>query len=172
MDIIGRISVPDLVDSGLTFPLASDFGYGYSQDFPVVVHTFGSGDAKIEQRFATGIGPKKQAFRRGNLSLANRNSLFAFWESLQGPWKTFLYNAPAANQTTTATKVIWESAPLSAQYLIHACQVGFNFVEVPDPTSAPSYGISSTCTRFPSDGLSAALLDAVQQIIPLIRIRV
>ena len=172
MDTIGRISVPDLIDSGLTFPLKSDFGYGYSQDFPIVVHAFGSGDAKREQRYQTGIGPKKHAFRRGNLSLPNRNALFAFWESLQGPWKTFLYSAPGADQTSATVKVIWESAPLSAQYLVHACQVGFNFVEVPDPASAPSYAVTATCTRFPSDTLQSALLDQVQQIIPLVHIRV
>ncbi|SPE29618.1 hypothetical protein SBA6_1130040 [Candidatus Sulfopaludibacter sp. SbA6] len=29
-DSIGRITVPALVDSGLTFPLTSDFGYGFT----------------------------------------------------------------------------------------------------------------------------------------------
>lgn len=36
-DTIGRISVPALVDSGLTFPLTSDFDFGFTQNRPVVV---------------------------------------------------------------------------------------------------------------------------------------
>jgi hypothetical protein len=171
-DTIGRIAVPAPVDSGLTFPLTSDFGFGFSQAFPVVVHRFGTNDAKNEQRFQTGIGPRKFAFKRQNLSLTNRNTLLTFWEGLQGPWSSFLYNVPNADGTFALTKVIWESTPISLQYLIHACQVGFNLIEVPDPASAPSYGITSTCTRFPSSALASALTDQVQQIVPLVRIRV
>ena len=171
-DTIGRISVPTLVDSGLTFPLAGDMGYGFSQDRPVVVHRFGELDAKAEQRFAVGIGPRKFAFRRQHLSLRDRNSLVAFWESLQGAWKSFTYNVPNADQTLTPTKVTWEYAPLTIQYLANACTVGFNFIEVPDPAAAPNYPVNSTCTRFPSAALQTALLSQVQQIIPLVHIRV
>ncbi len=62
-DAIGRISVPALVDSGVTFPLTSDSGYGFTQERPVVVHQFGELDAKAEQRFAVGIAPRKVALR-------------------------------------------------------------------------------------------------------------
>ena len=171
-DTIGRISVPTLVDSGLTFPLAGDMGYGFSQDRPVVVHRFGELDAKAEQRFAVGIGPRKFAFRRQRISLRDRNSLVAFWESLQGAWKSFSYNVPNADQTLTATKVTWEYAPLTIQYLANACTVGFNFIEVPDPAAVPNYPVSSACTRFPSAALQTALLSQVQTIIPLVHIRV
>ncbi len=41
-----------------------------------------------------------------------------------------------------------------------------------DPAQAPSYTVASTCVRFPSSALSTALLSEVQQIIPLIHIRV
>jgi hypothetical protein len=171
-DTIGRISVPTLVDSGLTFPLAGDMSYGFSQDRPVVVHRFGELDAKAEQRFAVGIGPRKFAFRRQHLSLRDRNSLVSFWEGLQGPWKSFSYNVPNADQSFTPTKVTWEYAPLAIQYLATSCTVGFNFLEVPDPAAAPSYPINSTCVRFPSAVLQTALLSQVQQIIPLVHIRV
>ena len=169
-DTIGRISVPSLVDSGLTFPLTGDMGYGFSVDRPVVVHRFGELDAKAEQRFAVGIGPRKHAFRRQHLSLRDRNALASFWEAVQGAWKSFTYNAPAANQSLTPTKVTWENAPLSIQYLANACSVGFNFLEV--PTSTPTYAINSTSIRYPSSALQAALLSQVQQIIPLVHIRV
>ncbi len=178
-DTIGRITVPSLVSSGLTFPLTSDFGYGFTQDRPVVVHRFGELDAKAEQRFAVGLGPRKFAFRRQHLSKRDRNSLVSFWEGLQGAWQSFTYNVPnpvqtsnprAATETMTPTTVTWEYAPLSIQYLANACQVGFNFIEVPG--TGPTYPVSSTCTRFPSSALQSALLSQVQQIIPLIHIRV
>ena len=103
-DTIGRMSVPTLVDSGLTFPLTSDFGYGFTQDRPVVVHQFGELDAKAEQRYAVGIGPRKFAFRRQHLSMRDRNSLVSFWESPQGAWKSFTYNVLNPDQSATATK--------------------------------------------------------------------
>ncbi len=171
-DTIGRIPVPALADSGLTFPLTSDFGYGFTQDHPVVVHQFGELDAKAEQRFAVGLGPRKFAFRRQHLSMRDRASLVSFWEGLQGAWKSFTYNAPNPDQSTTPTKVTWEYAPLTIQHLTNAFQAGFNFIEVPDPAAAPSYAVNSTCLRFPSTALQSALLSQVQQIIPLVHIRV
>jgi hypothetical protein len=171
-DTIGRIIVPTLVDSGLTFPLTSDFGYSLSQERPVVVHQFGELDAKAEQRYAVGLGPRKFAFRRQHLSMRDRATLVSFWESLQGAWKSFTYNVPNPDQTTTPTKVTWEYSPLAIQYLANACQTGFNFIEVPSPSAAPSYAVNSTCLRFPSTALQSALLSQVQQIIPLVHIRV
>jgi hypothetical protein len=169
-DTIGRITVPSLASSGQTFPLTSDIGFGFAQDRPVVVHRFGELDAKAEQRFAVGLGPRKFAFRRQHLSKRDRNSLISFWEAIQGAWQSFTYNVPKADQTTTPTTVTWEYAPLSLQYLANACQTGFNFIEV--PTAGPIYQVDSTCTRFPSSALKTALLSQVQQIIPLIHIRV
>ncbi|MGD0497537.1 MAG: hypothetical protein ABSC23_03775 [Bryobacteraceae bacterium] len=169
-DTIGRIPVPDLVSSGLTFPLTGDQNYGFSQDRPVIIHRFGSLDAKQEQRFLAGTGPRKFAFRRQHLSRADRNSLMAFWEGIQGAWKSFTYNAPNPNGTTTPVTVTWEYAPISVQYFVNACQTGFNFIEV--PASGPTYAITSTCVRFPSTALSSALASEVQQVIPLIHIRV
>src|SRR5579885_1257663 len=180
-DTIGRITVPSLVSSGLTFPLTSDFGYGFTQDRPVVVHRFGELDAKAEQRFAVGLGPRKFSFRRQHLSKRDRNSLVSFWEGLQGAWQSFTYNVPnpvqvasprATSETTTATTVTWEYAPLSIQYLANACQTGFNFIEVPSPPATPYPVNAAPSVRFPSSAMSTALLSEVQQIIPLVHIRV
>jgi hypothetical protein len=114
-DTIGRISVPALVDSGLTFPLTSDFGYGFSQERPVVVHQFGELGAKADQRYAVGLGPRKFAFRRQHLTMRDRATLASFWESLQGAWKSFTYNVPNPDQTTTPRKVSGEYASLAIQ---------------------------------------------------------
>jgi hypothetical protein len=68
--------------------------------------------------------------------------------------------------------VTFEQAPISFEYLRSAVQIGLNFNEVVDSTQAPSYTVNSTCLRFPSSALSTALLSGVQQIIPLMHIRV
>ena len=91
---------------------------------------------------------------------------------MQGPWQAFTYNVPNADGTTTGVLVTFEQAPISFEYLRNAVQVGLNFIEVVDPTQAPTYTVNSTCLRFPSSALSTALLSEVQQIIPLVHIRV
>src|SRR5208282_6375856 len=96
---------------------------------------------------------------------AETNQLKAFWESMQGPWQAFTYAVPNPDGTTTGVLVTFEQAPISFEYLRSAVQVGLNLVEVVDPTSAPTYTISSTCVRFPSTALSTALLSEVQQIV-------
>jgi hypothetical protein len=91
---------------------------------------------------------------------------------MQGPWQAFTYNVPNPDGTTTGVLVTFEQAPISFEYLRNAAQVGFNLVEVVDPAAAPSYTVASTCVRFPSSGLATALLSEVQQIVPLVHIRV
>ena len=171
-DTIGRISVPTTTASGKTFPLVSDFGYGLSQDYPIIVHRFGELATKAEQRFQAGIGPRKFPFKRAVLSRSDRAQLFDFYESVQGSFQSFLYNAPKADSSTEAVSVIFDTQPLSIEDMATWCKTGFSFVEAFDPSSAPSYPVTSTCLRFPSDALKTALLDQVQQIIPLVHIKV
>ena len=181
-DLIGRISVPTTVLStggaGLSgtqvFPLTTELSsYGFSVERPVIVHRFGSMDAKQEQRFYSGIGPRKFRFSRGNLGWTEARELRSFWESMQGPWEAFTYNVPNPGGTTTSVLVTFEETPVSFNYLRNACQTGFNLVEVVDPTAAPTYAVvAAPCLRFPSTALSAALLSEVQEIVPLIHIRV
>src|SRR5579885_1973462 len=171
-DTIGRITVPTVINSGQTFPLTTQYPFGFSVERQVIVHRFGTLDAKQEQRYYAGIGPRKFQFRPPNRGWSEARQLRAFWESMQGAWKAFTYNVPNPDGTTSAMLVTFEQAPISFEYLRNACQVGFNFVEVVDPTQAPSYTVASTCLRFPSSALSPALLSEVQQIIPLVHIRV
>ena len=171
-DTIGRITVPTVTNSGQTFPLTTQYPFGFSVERPVIVHRFGSLDAKQEQRYYVGIGPRKFQFKRPNLNWTEGRQLKAFWESMQGPWKAFTYNVPNPDGTTSGALVTFEQAPISFEYLRNAAQVGLNLVEVVDPTQAPTYAITSTCLRFPSSALSTALLSEVQQIIPLVHIRV
>jgi hypothetical protein len=171
-DTIGRITVPSVTNSGQTFPLTTQYPFGFSVERPVIVHRFGSLDAKQEQRYYVGIGPRKFQFKRPNLGWTESNQLKAFWESMQGPWQAFTYTVPNPDGTTSSVLVTFERVPISFEYLRNAVQVGLNFIEVVDPTAAPAYSISSTCTRFPSSALSTALLSKVRQIVPLLHIRV
>jgi hypothetical protein len=69
--------------------------------------------------------------------------------------------------------VFFEDAPLTLEQLTDAaCSVGLTFVGLFDAATAPSYGITEVATRFPTGTLAAALTGQVQEIIPLIRIRV
>ena len=171
-DTIGRITVPTVINSGLTFPLTAQYPHGFTVERPVITHRFGTLDAKQEQRYFVGVGMRKFQFKRATLRLTELTALRNFWESLQGPWQAFTYNAPTPSGSTTAVLVTFEQAPISFEHLRNASQAGLNLIEVVDPTAAPSYSIASTCTRFPSSTLSTALLAEVQEIIPLIHIRV
>ena len=41
-DTIGRITVPTVINSGQTFPLTTQYPFGFSVEHPVIVHRFGS----------------------------------------------------------------------------------------------------------------------------------
>jgi hypothetical protein len=179
-DFIGRISVSSVVlstsGSGIggtqVFPLIARYNIGFSQDRPVITHRFGSLDAKQEQRYFVGIGARKFPFQHPALNWTEKNQLRDFWEAMQGPWMAFTYPVPNADGTTSNVLVTFEQTPLSFDYLRNVAQVGFNFVEVVDPAAAPVYSIVSTCLRFPSDALTTALLSEIQEVVPLVHIRV
>ena len=134
-DTIGRITVPTVTNSGLTFPLTTQYPFGFSVERPVITHRFGSLDAKQEQRYFVGVGPRKFQFKRPNLSWTDARSLRAFWEEMQGPWQAFTYTVPNADGSTSSVLVTFEQAPISFDYLRTAVQVGLNLVEVIDPAA-------------------------------------
>jgi hypothetical protein len=45
-DTIGRTTVPTVLDLGQTFPLTTQYPFGFSVERSVMVHRFGSLDAK------------------------------------------------------------------------------------------------------------------------------
>ncbi|MBN1567942.1 MAG: hypothetical protein JXA73_08840 [Acidobacteria bacterium] len=169
-EYIGNIVIPEIVPSG-TFPIVSDYGYGMSQKPLVVVHRFGSANAKIEQRFYLGSGAKRFTVRRAAMNETHRKALRDFWESKYGPYGAFTYNAPNDDGNgTTAYTCRFANEPLSWEYLSdQISSVGITLIEI--PSSNPSYTINSTVTRFPSSALETALLSQVQEIFPLIKIQ-
>jgi hypothetical protein len=169
-DVIGRITVPSIIASG-TFPLVTRWPYGRALKRPVVVHTFGSANAKIEQRFFVGTPAERYTFQHPNLNHGDRIGLRNFWQATQGGVGAFTYAVPQEDGTTVNQTVCFENQPLTFEELIAATKVGLTFVQIPNPASAPTYTLTSTVTRFPDSTLNPALLDQVQEIIPLIRIR-
>lgn len=171
-DTLGRIVIPDVVPSGV-FPLRTDFGHGRARKRDVIVHQFGSTSGKVEQRFFVGPAATRYTFVRRGVTNTERRALAAFWDAQLGPAGAFSYDVPQEDQTFVRKTVSFEDAPLSFEDLTNSlASVGLTFVEIVDPASAPVYSISSTSTRFPSSTLASALLDQVQDIIPLVRIRV
>ena len=169
-DVIGRITVPS-VSPTATFPLTTDFPHGKARKRQVITHTFGAANAKIEQRYYYGDPATRYQFHRQFLNLAARKQLRDFFDLVQGPNVPFYYAAPNEDGTTTTRTVVFDNAPLTLEDLTNAaCSVGLTFVEV--QTSAPTYSVNATVTRFPGSTLGTALQAQAQEIIPLVRIRV
>ena len=70
-DFIGRVPVPEIAVSGV-FPIVSDFPHGRAQAPQVVLHRFGSVNAKIEQRFLLGSGARRFTVERSKLRESER----------------------------------------------------------------------------------------------------
>ena len=169
-DYIGNIEVPEIAPTGV-FPLTPDYPIEVRRDHEVVVHQFGSGNAKIEQRMLVGTGARRFTIRKQWLRDAERIALRNFWESKYGPYGAFTYIAPNDNGLGT-TPVICRFAnePLSWEMVADwACSLGVTLIEIPQ--TSPSYSLNQTVNRFPPAALQAALLSQVQEIIPLIRIQ-
>src|SRR5580765_7825346 len=140
-DTIGRITVASVtlstggagISSTQIFPLITEYPFGFSVDRQEIVHRMGSLDAKQEQRYFAGIGPRRFTFKRPNLNWNDGRALKAFWELMQGPWKAFTYTVPNPDGSTSSILVTFESTPISFDYLRNAAAVGFNLVEVVDP---------------------------------------
>jgi hypothetical protein len=168
-DYLGNIPVPEITPSGV-FPIIPDYPHGRAQAPEVVIHQFGSGNTKIEQRFLLGTGAKRFTVRKARLRETDRIALRDFWEQHYGPYGAFYYDAPNDDgQGTTRYVCRFADEPLSWEMLGAAvCSVGITLIEIPQST--PSYELNQTITRFPPQALQTALLAQVQQIIPLVKI--
>ena len=99
-DTIGNITVPEIAVSG-AFPIVPEYPYGRASHPDVAIHQFGSGNAKIEQRFLLGTGARRFSVRRTWMNDVQRVALRNFWESKYGPYGAFTYITTLP--TTTAT---------------------------------------------------------------------
>src|SRR3990172_5131517 len=163
-DSIGNIEVPEITPSG-TFPIVPDYPYGRAHQPELVVHPFGSANAKIEQRFLLGNGAKQFTVRKAFLRESDRIALRDFWESHYGPYGAFTYNAPNDDGVgTTAFTCRFANEPLSWEFLSDAVSSrGVMLIET--PTTPPNYTLTKPVTRFPPQALKDALLSQLQEII-------
>lgn len=170
-DSIGRISVPEVAASG-TFPLVSDYPHRREVRKPMAAHRFGSGEAKIEQRFLLGPAVTRYWFQREWSEPNDTELLREFWEARQGPYQPFAYNAPgdAHGDATTPVTCRFDSSVLELEHVTTRVRTGFYLEEL--PPSAPAYTVTKTLERFPDAGFASALLQQEHEIIPLVRIRV
>ena len=170
-DTIGNITVPEIAASG-TFPIVPEYPYGRANHPDVAIHQFGSGNAKIEQRFLLGAGARRFTVRRTWMNDAQRIALRNFWESKYGPYGAFTYNAPNDDGNgTTAYTCRFANEPLSWEMVADwVCSVGVTLVEI--PASNPDIHAQLDGDPVPVRTRSqAALLSQVQQMVPLIKIQ-
>jgi hypothetical protein len=185
MDKLGLIDVPNIVPTG-TFPVTPDYPFGVAENPSVFVHRFGMAQsARTEQRFYMGNGARTFTVHRNKLTGQERLSFIDFWESNSGAYGAFTFNVPSLEGVTgppgaqswrtsefKPTICHFASQTLSLEYALGCItSLGLQLKEIPDPSKAPTYPLAQTVTRFPTDALNTALLDQVQQIIPLIMIQ-
>lgn len=172
-DTIGRITVPEIAAVSGAFPFVTDFAHECVIKRQVITHLFANPTGMVEQAFYVGLPATRYTCRRRTLSNTDRAALIQFWADTQGGAAPFTYSVPAADQTFTTKTVRFEDAPLSLEDLAGSiCTCGVTFVEIPDPDGAPAYTVSATVTRFPDATLEDALLEGVQEIVPLVHVRV
>ncbi len=169
-DYVGNVQVPEIIPSS-TFPIVPDYPYGRAHQPEVIIHRFGSANAKIEQRFLLGNGAKRFTVRKAYLRESDRVGLRDFWESKSGPYGAFTYNAPNDDGVgTTAFTCRFANEPLSWEMLSDAVSMlGVTLIEI--PSTSPIYTLNQTVTRFPTAALASALLSQTQQLIPLVKIQ-
>jgi hypothetical protein len=174
-ETIGRIELPDAIIDTSTpyFPFVTEYPHGMAIARQVIAHSFG--DPRVEQRYFVGDPAARYTYVATALTNDDRATLVAFWQSIQGGVLPFIYGVPQEDQSFVETVVRFENGPLTLNDLLACiCSVGITFIEIPDPAIAPEYATdtNSPLIRFPDTTLAEALLDEVQEIIPLIHIRV
>ena len=162
-DTIGNITVPEIAPSGV-FPIVPDYQHGRAWRPDVAIHQFGSGNAKIEQRFLLGTGAKRFTVRRASLRDSDRIALRNFFESKYGAYGAFTYNAPNDDGVgTTAYTCRFANEPLSWEMVAdHICTVGLTLIEI--PAAPPTYTLNSTVTRFPTQALQDELSHSMRGV--------
>lgn len=135
----------------------------------VVVHQFGTLDAKVEQRFYEGPGVRRFQVQMARLTPARRSALVEFFEARRGSYQPFTLNISEPDGSIASYTARFAQPSLQLDASADGSWRGtVELVEV--PTTTPSYAIASTETRFPGTALKSALLSQAQEVIPLVRI--
>lgn len=171
-DTLGNILVPEIAVIG-TFPLVTDFPWERTDERNVAIHRFLYGDGKTEQRFLLGAKARTFTFKKKALCPDDHDALATFWELNQGTFGAFQYLVPNEDGTFTSLNVRFKDQTISFDGVVGSIlSTGLTFCEDVDPASAPTYPLTGVDIRFPGIELSAALLNPIQELIPLIKIKV
>jgi len=166
---LGPIDVPEVTTEGV-FPLRPDWGWSRVIEPQVAVHTFESGNRKVEQRFYLGDGARRYALRFDSLRPSQIDTLKAFWEDHSGAYGQFYFDAPTPSGAGTSRVVCRFAEPaLSISHVADLiASVGVTLIEVPE---APlSYAVDSTIDRYPDGAFEQHLAAPIQTLIPLLDI--
>jgi hypothetical protein len=168
-DSIGNITVPDNAASG-TWPLSVRYGTVRQLAPKVVIHTFGSANEKVEQRYFTGNGERSFELQYPRISKAELEAALAFWRDRKGGVEPFTLTYPLEEGGDATPAVRFADDAISISRNVQGGgSLSVRLVEV--PTSFPTYTVSATLDRFPNGTLATALLAQAQEIIPLVFIR-
>ena len=168
-DQLGNITVPENAASG-AWPLAVRYGAVRQLAPKVVIHTFGSANEKVEQRYLIGNGERSFELQYPRISKAELESALAFWRDRKGGVEPFTLTYPLEEGgNATPTVRFGDDAISISRNAQGGGSLSVRLVEV--PTSFPTYTVASTLDRFPSGTLATALLAQAQEIIPLVFIR-
>ncbi len=167
-EYIGPVAIPEPGVGGV-FPVALDYSSVHGREPRVIVHRFGTLDAKVEQRFYDGPGARRFQVQLARLTPARRVLLVEFFEARRGSYQPFTLNVAEPDGSVATYTARFADPTLQLETAADGSWRGsVELVEV--PTSAPSHAITSTETRFPGAALKAALLSQTQAVIPLVRV--
>jgi hypothetical protein len=170
-DTLGNISVPADVLAGSPFPIIGDWPISRAHAPGIVTHEFLAGNAKISQRYLLGDGSTRFTVVRQSLTSGELSSLLGFWETCKGGLAQFTYSAPNEDGTTTDYTCRFADPSITFERLVDGLTSLPGVTLAVVPTTAPTYTLNSTATRFPGSSLQTALLAQVQRIIPLVKIQ-
>ena len=170
-DFVGSVEVPEVAASGV-FPISFEREFTVVRDREIAVHAFESVNHKIEQRFILGQPGRRITVRRSKLRESDRTALRDFFAARRGRYEPFTLNLPTGDYSgTSAVTVRFADPRLSWRQVANfIATTGVDLIE--QPSGTPSYTVTAERERFPDAGLDAALLGQVQELIPLVRLRV
>jgi hypothetical protein len=169
-EYIGPVEIPVIAASG-TFPATVHFGTARRYEPEVVVHQFATQDCKVEQRFYRGDGLRRLSLNCAAMNSTEKAALVAFLEARKGSYQPFTI-AWKENDGTSTNLTVRLEAPAAALQRAQDGQWAASIDVIEEPGTAPTYDVTETLSRFPSEGLATALLEQVQEVIPLVTITV
>ncbi len=168
-DSLGPIEIPDPIVIE-PFPLTVDYGSGQESPDRIVAHLTDQPGLHMEQRFWLGDGARRFRVSKVDISCEEYDELKTHWLDAQGIAAEFDYAHPVVNDVFETYRVRYGDPTLTLSHLADMVtgDPGLLLVEVPQET--PTHTVTSVLERFPDLTLDDKLHDAVQRIIPIIRI--